>query len=102
MPILSDRVRALCLRHLADPTFGLGRIAEHVGLTDRHVRRRMVAETGEGPQALLRRLRIEQAERLLAEGATVRAAAHAVGYQNVSAFRRAFRTVTGRAPGTHS
>ena len=99
---LSATVRQLCRTHLDDPTFGLGRMASTLGISERHVRRRLVAETGEGPQALLRRLRIERAERLLAEGAAVESVARQVGYCDVSAFRRAFRAVTGRTPGTHS
>lgn len=98
MPPLAARVRALCQSHLADPAFGVGRIADALGVSDRHVRRLLVAEIGEGPQALLRRLRIERAQDLLRGGATVRTVARAVGYRDVAAFRRSFRAVTGRAP----
>ncbi|WP_412069036.1 helix-turn-helix transcriptional regulator [Rubrivirga sp. IMCC43871] len=92
------RVHALCEAHLADPTFGAERLAATLGLTARHVRRLMVAETGEGPRDLLRRLRMERAARLLAApGVTAREAARAVGYRDVSAFRRAYRAVAGRS-----
>ncbi|WP_412061157.1 helix-turn-helix transcriptional regulator [Rubrivirga sp. IMCC45206] len=96
-PLFSTRVFALCSAHLADPTFGVERLAEALGLTSRHVRRQLVAETGESPGALLRRLRMERATQLLAApGGTAREVARAVGYRDVSAFRRAYRAVTGR------
>ena len=103
MAPLTSRIHALCLEHLADPGFGLERIAEALSQTGRHVRRQLVAETGEGPQALLRRLRMEHAQRLLTEhGVTVAEAARAVGYRDTSAFRRAFRAVVGHNPGAAS
>ena len=47
---------------------------------------------------MLRRLRMERADGLLAAGARVESVARAVGYRDASAFRRAFRAVVGAQP----
>jgi AraC family transcriptional regulator of adaptative response / methylphosphotriester-DNA alkyltransferase methyltransferase len=48
----------------------------------------------------LRRVRIERAAELLAEGWPVRAAARAVGYSQPAHFAKAYRRERGRLPGT--
>lgn len=91
------RVEALATTRLRDPQFGVERLAEMVGITDRHLRRLLVAATGETPRAMIRRLRIAEAERLLADGShSLRAVSRAVGYGDSDALLRAYHAVTGR------
>ncbi|HEX8297743.1 MAG TPA: helix-turn-helix domain-containing protein [Rubricoccaceae bacterium] len=92
------RLLALVDARRSDPSTSVETLAEHLSMTSRHLRRLLVARTGETPSALLRRHRIEHAERLLTAGATHRAAARSSGYTDLSSFNRAFRAVTGRAP----
>lgn len=98
MTAFADRVEALAATRLRDPQFGVERLAELLGMTDRHLRRLLVAATGETPRALIRRLRVEEAERLLTGGChSLRAVSRAVGYGDAEALRRAYRAVTGRS-----
>jgi len=49
--------------------------------------------------AVLRRMRVLRAiEKLAADGSSVTAIAHGVGYTSLSAFNAAFRDLTGRTP----
>ncbi len=96
MADFADRAEALAVSRLRDPQFGVARLAEMLGMTDRHLRRLLVAATGETPRALIRRLRVEEAERLLTAGSrSLRAVSRAVGYGDAEALRRAYRAVTG-------
>lgn len=98
MPDLVPRFLTLVDAHRSDPNTSVETLAEALSMTSRHLRRLLVARCGEAPSALLRRRRVEHAERLLAAGATLRGAACAAGYTDLCAFNRAFRAVTGRAP----
>ena len=98
MPDLVPRFLALVDAHRSDPNMSVETLADALSMTSRHLRRLLVARCGEAPSALLRRRRVEHAERLLAMGATLRAAARGAGYTDLSAFNRAFRAVTGRPP----
>ncbi|HEX9952747.1 MAG TPA: helix-turn-helix domain-containing protein [Rubricoccaceae bacterium] len=98
MPDLLPRFLALVDAHRSDPNTSVETLAEALSMTSRHLRRLLVARCGETPGTLLRRRRVEHAERLIAAGATLRAAARAAGYMDLSAFNRAFRAVTGRPP----
>ncbi len=60
---------------------------------------RRFSELGETPAACLRRLRLERAARLLAEGAgNVSEVAYATGFPSLSAFSHAYRRQFGHAP----
>ena len=97
MTAFAVRAEALAASRLRDPQFGVERLAELLGITDRHLRRLLVAATGETPRAMIRRLRIAEAERLLADGAhSLRAVSRAIGYGDSDAMMRAFHAVTGR------
>ncbi len=90
-------VETLAASSLRDPQFGVERLAETLGITDRHLRRRLVAQTGETPRSLIRRLRVRQAEAILGDGTPgLEAVSRAVGYTDAGSLRRAFLAVTGR------
>ncbi|WP_436775850.1 GlxA family transcriptional regulator [Yinghuangia sp. YIM S09857] len=75
-------------------------LARHLDMTPRTVERRFLAALGTGPRQYLRQVRMAQAELLLAESTVnISEVARRVGYQDVSAFYRAFGKVTGRRPG---
>ena len=80
------------MRHLSDPDFGVAELAAALDTTRSTLYRRLRAEGSPSPSDLLRTVRLEEARRLLAEDAgTVTEVAYAVGYENLSAFSRAFR-----------
>jgi len=55
-------------------------------------------ETGETPHQFLRRVRVDNAQRLLARGFDVIDAGFSVGFSSVSGFRSAFKKLVGMTP----
>lgn len=96
------RVAAAAQDRLGDPAFGPTQLAAAVGLSPRHLRRRLADATGEGPGDLLRRLRFERAVALLAAGARVKEAGHLAGFGGPAAFRAAFRRRYGVSPSAYA
>lgn len=77
-------------------------LASHVSMSSRNFSRRFKAATGETPIRYLQRLRINAARHLLENDLkTVRQVSRAVGYQDLSFFRRLFKRHTGEAPRTY-
>lgn len=74
-------------------------LAARVGSSPRNFARRFKAATGEPPIRYLQRLRVNAARHLLENDMkTVRKVSRAVGYRDVSYFRRLFKRHTGEAP----
>jgi AraC-like DNA-binding protein len=73
-------------------------IAKASGLSARNFTRLLRQETGLSPKQLSVSFRIEEAKRLLLEGATVLEASQTVGYESLSQFIAAFRSRTGQLP----
>lgn len=74
-------------------------LASALGLSERTLNRRFMALTGEPPQAFILRRRIDVARTLLeTTKRPVKLIAHAVGYQDESSFRKAFRKLTSMSP----
>lgn len=97
--VFLDEVRAQVERELAEPSFTIETLALELALSPRQLRRKLVELTGETPQALLRRVRVERAEMLLRCGTpSVKEVAHAVGYATAEGLRRAFVAVRGSPP----
>jgi AraC-like DNA-binding protein len=104
VPMPADpRVRAIAERLIADPADQreLAAWADHVHAGVRTLSRLFAAETGLSFARWRTQVRILAAIQLLASGATVDAAARAVGYRKTSAFINAFRRATGQTPGTY-
>ena len=88
--------------HLGDSSFGVDWLADEVGVSRRHLRRRLEAVVGEAPAELIRRLRLERASQLLAAGSgTVAEVAYSVGFKSPSHFSAAFRKAFGISPSEH-
>jgi AraC-like DNA-binding protein len=96
---LIDSVRGLLtarIEHRGDES--VDAIARALGTSVRTLTRRL-AEHGTSHRELLSAVRVELAERYLAEpGITVREVARRLGFADASAFHRAFRRWTGRSP----
>ena len=94
-----DRVRAVVERNLDVPHFAVDDLAGALGMSRRHLTRRMKKAFEATPAAYIRTRRLERARALLAENPpSVAAVAEAVGFRSASAFTKAFRRATGRVP----
>lgn len=93
-----DRARSLADAIVVDPALSIA-AATHSGLASRRTFERLFrAETGMSLAGWQRRVRMLAAVGLLADGASVTAAATGVGYSTPSAFAAAFRSEMGAPP----
>jgi AraC-like DNA-binding protein/quercetin dioxygenase-like cupin family protein len=101
LPISRDPVVARITDSLiadpADPA-GPSQWGHRVGVSGRTIARRFRTHTGLTFDQWRRRARILRAMELRAQGNTLDACAHAVGYATASAFANAFKAVTGLTP----
>ncbi|MBD5655340.1 MAG: helix-turn-helix domain-containing protein, partial [Candidatus Eremiobacteraeota bacterium] len=74
------------------------RLAERVGLSERHFRRRFQDAFGASPAQYVERLRLDEGRRRLETRSTVESIARAVGYESADAFRRSFERLFGIGP----
>jgi AraC-like DNA-binding protein len=77
-------------------------LADEVGMSRSVFAARFGALVGEGPIEYLTRWRMLLAGRRLSQGESVGTIAHSLGYESESAFRTAFKRVTGRTPRHHA
>ncbi len=77
-------------------------MAKRSGLNERTFLRRFRKATGEAPLEYLQKMRIEKAKQLLlGSNQTLEEITTAVGYVDLSSFRRLFRQVVGMSPTTY-
>ena len=87
-----ERVRAAIEANIGDPEFGVAELARAAFIDRSHLYRRIQALFGETPSDLIRRLRLEQAARLLSTtSGSVGEVAYAVGFASLSHFTKCFR-----------
>lgn len=79
--------------------YELARVAAAFKVSPRTLMRRVKAESGHSPLALLQHLRVEEAKRLLAgSGVSIERVTEAVGYADAVTFARLFARVVGESP----
>ncbi len=101
--VFLKRVLAVVEDHLGDSGFGVGAMADAVGLSRRQFERRLTQAAGETPAELLRRMRLERARQLLdARSGTIAEVAYAVGFRSPAHFSKAFRKAFGLSPSAFS
>lgn len=91
-----ERARQATLAVLADDP-SLESVAKRLGTSARTLRRHL-AEEGTTLRAILDDVRRTRADELLAQGLAVKAVASELGFSEASAFSRAYKRWTGRAP----
>jgi AraC-like DNA-binding protein len=95
---LLDRLREALRKSLPSGEPGLSLCAEKLAISARTLQRRLDAE-GTSYREVLDELRRELAAAYLAQEVSVLEVAFLLGYNDVSAFHRAFKKWTGRTPG---
>jgi AraC-like DNA-binding protein len=97
------KVRDEIQRALANPDFGVGELADAVSQDRSHLFRRVKQLFGESPSDLIRRMRVEEGERLLLadSSATVTDVAYAVGFNSLSYFCHCFQNAYGATPAAY-
>jgi len=89
-----DRLQSTLVAALHEP-WTTARMAERCALSPQRFHARLLELTGQAPQAWLRTLRLDEAERLLRRGLTLEACAARVGYASASALATALRRERG-------
>jgi AraC-like DNA-binding protein len=84
-----------------DPGFGVTDLADAMAMGRSTLYRRLAEDADVPPSALITRVRMEEAQALLAEGEPVTQVAYAVGYESLSAFSTAFEEAVGTLPSTY-
>jgi AraC family transcriptional regulator of adaptative response / methylphosphotriester-DNA alkyltransferase methyltransferase len=91
-------IRELLEREYRD-AWTLDSLARRVGVSPFHLQRLFKKYTGLSPKQYLNRIRVEEAQRLLADsGRTITDICFAVGFSGLTPFYRTFRQVTGLSP----
>ncbi len=94
-----ERARAVVEAHLGNNHVTAQTLADEVGLSRRHLDRRLQALTGLTASGFIRKLRLERAAQLLKQRANlVSEVAYAVGFQDVKYFSKLFRRTFGVLP----
>jgi AraC-like DNA-binding protein len=104
LPTSSDPVLGAALAWTREnlDTARMGDVANHVGLSERSLRRRFEAGLGMSWRDYVIQARLLRAMALLAEpGPSVLHVANVVGFESLSSFNRAFRLRTGVTPSTY-
>ncbi|WNR46293.1 response regulator [Paenibacillus roseipurpureus] len=96
-PRLIDKAKAYINAHYHEP-LSLGDVSEWVGVTESHLSKQFVKETGENFIAYVTQIRIEKAIQLMWGGMKLFEIAERVGYPNQGHFSRMFKKVTGQTP----
>ncbi|WP_101789704.1 GlxA family transcriptional regulator [Nonomuraea indica] len=97
----TDPIRAAVRAIHGDPgaSHGILDLARHAGLSPRHLQRRFTAEVGTPPSAYVERVRVEAAQRALAESDDpVETIARRYGFGTAETLRRTFHRRFGIAP----
>lgn len=98
-PEIVRKALAVMDRRLGDPDLTVDEVAAAVGVSGRHLTRRVKAETESTPAALLRTRRIEEAKRKLqADPDTIAGVAEVVGFRSPSHFSQVFQKQVGQSP----
>lgn len=93
-----EKADAWITAHMAEKT-EIGALARHLAVTPRTLHRRFSESLGQSPQQFIAGRKLERAKHLLETSAmSQQQVMAAIGYQDLTAFRRAFKTHTGLSP----
>ena len=96
---LLHRLLAVFEDHMEEPDFSIEKLAIEIGLSRRHLNRKIRALTNLSPTDFIRTLRLHKAARLLKNtSGTVSEIAYKVGFNNLSYFSKSFHRHFGKVP----
>jgi YesN/AraC family two-component response regulator len=96
---LLQRLLAVFEGHMGEPEFSIEQLAREIGMSRRHLNKKIQAITNLTTSEFIRTLRLQRAARLLYNAAgTVSEIAYKVGFNNLSYFSKAFRRQFGKLP----
>lgn len=97
--VFAQKAQAVVEGQLDNTQFGATWLADELGISPRHLQRRLKDITGLSTNAFIRTLRLQRAHQLLDKGAgNVSEVAYAVGYTDPKYFSRIFRQAYGVPP----
>jgi DNA-binding response OmpR family regulator len=96
---LLQRLLAVFEEHIEEPEFSIEQLARQIGMSRRHLNRKIQAITNLSTTDFIRSLRLKRAAGMLQNASgTISEIAYRVGFNNLSYFSRAFRKQFGRLP----
>ncbi len=93
-----DALNDVLAHHYAERRLTTARIAAGIGISERHLQRKVVELTGRTPSQYLRAYRIRRAVSLLQDGWPVGEVAKAVGFTSHAYFSSCFKAEFGATP----
>lgn len=85
--------------HLKDASFSVERLSDEIGISRKHLHRKLVALAGQTPNEFIRTFRLKTAMQMLQQhSGTVKEIAYAVGFNNLSYFAKCFKEEFGMSP----
>ena len=97
----SDRLARRAARLLEGDAVRVTHVAEHLGVTPRHLRRAFTESVGVAPKEFARAVRLQRAVRLAASSRDWRRIASEAGYYDQAHFIGDFRDFVGLTPGAY-
>jgi len=98
-----SRLTVVVEKNLDDNSFGVGDLADEVGISRSQLHRKLKEQTGQSPSQFIREIRLRHAMELLqANVATVSEIAYRVGFGSPSYFSKCFHDYYGFPPGEAS
>ncbi len=97
---LKQKLEAIILENIADENFGVGELAEQVGMSRSTLLRKLQKESEISAGLLIRKVRLDKAKELLNEGdPTISEVSYQVGFNSTSYFIKCFKEEFGTSPG---
>ena len=93
-----DRLNRVLGQSYTTSTLRIGQMAARMGISERHLQRRVKASTGLSPKQYLQRYRLEQSLVYLRDGVPVGDVAKAVGFSSHAYFTSCFKAKFGTTP----
>ncbi len=97
-PEIERRARSAVREHLTAADFGVADLADALAMSRSSLYRKLTSDADVTPSTLIRQVRIDEAASLLRDGEPATQVAYAVGYESLSAFTSAFKSVRGVSP----
>jgi DNA-binding response OmpR family regulator len=98
-----QRIMTVLAINMDNHLFGSEQFAEQMGVSHRHLSRRLMSLTGQPCNEFIRRMRLQRAAELLnKETGKVKEVAQQVGFNNLSYFAKCFKQVHNYSPSDYS